>query len=66
MSLPWHRVIVRRLVFVVCFIRRGGGDACSGCIGIRRLSLECIGGLAVGVVVVPLVVIHFFRHEEAE
>jgi hypothetical protein len=47
MSLPWHRVIVRRLVFVVCFIRRGGGDACSGCIGIRRLSLECIGGLAV-------------------
>jgi hypothetical protein len=52
MSLPWHIV--------------SSSDACSGCIGIRRLSLECIGGLAVGVVVVPLVVIHFFRHEEAE
>jgi len=58
MSLPWHRVIVRRL-FVVCFIRRGGGDACGGCIGIRCLSLECIGGLAGGIVVVPLAV-HYY------
>jgi hypothetical protein len=55
MSLPWHRVIVRRL-FVVRFVRRGGGDACASCIAIRRLPMECIGGLAVGIVVVPLVV----------
>ena len=61
MSLPWHRVIVRRL-FVVCFIRRGGGDACGGCIGIRCLSLECICGLAVGIVVVPLAVHLVFNY----
>ena len=61
MSLPWHRVIVRRL-FVVYFIRRGGGDACGGCIGIRCLSLECICGLAVGIVVVPLAVHLVFNY----
>lgn len=45
-SLPWHRIIVVRLI--VRFVRRGGGDACGGCIGIRRLPMGCTA-VAVGV-----------------